>query len=90
MACHCIFCIKRMTREVIRQAMNQFLDDNINRLQRRKKGLPEQLRNEFVESTGYHITLNYLTDSVSRYRRAHDLTLINDANSWYARRSNSA
>jgi hypothetical protein len=71
-------------RQLIREAMNQFLEANVDRLRFRKKGENERLQAEFIQQTGHQITLNYLKDSVRLYRKQHGIELVNAANPYYS------
>ena len=75
-----------MSRAELRAAMNAFLDANVERLRVRRKGLMDALKTEFEQQYDTPITLNYMSSSVSAYRRSHGITLELNDNPYYTPR----
>jgi hypothetical protein len=74
-------------RHLMRNAMYQFPTDHSVQLTQRKKGRLEFLQHEFIEQSGYQITLNYLKDSVRLFRKERGIQLVNAENPYYIART---
>jgi uncharacterized protein (DUF488 family) len=72
-----------------KQALQTFISNNADKLILRKWNLAEELYQEFI-NLGHTMTLQYFKQALTRYRKEHDIQLINAENIYYKRRTASA